>query len=54
MLAEYATFQSSNMIAFDKINAPRWEMILSGGIISIIGLSIGEIANLRKRKKKTK
>ena len=54
MLAEYATFQSSNMIAFDKINAPCWEMILSGGIISIIGLSIGEIANLRKRKKKTK
>ena len=54
MLAEYATFQSSNMIAFDKINAPRWEMILYGGIISIIGLSIGEIANLRKRKKKTK
>ena len=54
MLAEYATFQSSNMIAFDKINAPRWEMILSGGIISIIGLSIGEIANLCKRKKKVK
>ena len=54
MLAEYATFQSSNMIAFDKINAPRWEMILSGGIISIIGLCIGEIANLCKRKKKVK
>lgn len=50
MLAEYATFQSSNMIAFDKLNAPSWGMILAGAIISAIGLSIGEIANLCKRK----
>lgn len=53
MLAEYATFQSSNMIAFDKINAPSWEMILVGAIISIFGLSIGEIANLCRKKRKT-
>ena len=54
MLAEYATFQSSNMIAFDKLNAPSWGMILAGAIISAIGLSIGEIANLCKRKLKKK
>lgn len=53
MLAEYATFQSSNMIAFDKINAPSWGMILAGAIISIFGLSIGEIANLCRKKRKT-
>lgn len=52
MLAEYATFQSSNMIAFDKLNPPSWGMILAGAIISAIGLSIGEIANLCKRKLK--
>lgn len=54
MLAEYATFQSSNMIAFDKLNEPSWGMILAGAIISAIGLSIGEIANLCKRKLKKK
>ena len=51
MLAEYATFQCSNMIAFDKINTPSWGMILAGGVISAIGMSIGEIANLCKKKK---
>lgn len=50
MLAEYATFQCSNMIAFDKINTPSWGMILAGGVISAIGMSIGEIANLCKKK----
>ena len=50
MLAEYATFQCSNMIAFDKFNTPSWGMILAGGVISAIGMSIGEIVNLCKKK----
>ena len=52
MLAEYATFQCSNMIAFDKINTPSWGMILAGGVISAIGMSIGEIVDLCKKKKR--
>ena len=41
MLAEYATFSTANMIAFDKINVPHFGMILTGAIISIVGLGIG-------------
>ena len=50
MLAEYATFSSANMIAFQKINTPEWGMILSGAIISAIGLGIGSFVNLINRK----
>lgn len=41
MLAEYATFSASNMIAFSKINMPDWGMLVSGIIISLIGTGIG-------------
>lgn len=41
MLAEYATFSASNMIAFNKINMPEWGMLVSGAIISLIGTGIG-------------
>ena len=52
MLAEYATFQFSNMMAFDKINTPSWGMILAGSVISAIGMSIGEVVDLCKKNKR--
>ncbi len=48
MLAEYATFSTANMIAFDKINMPHFEIILVGAVISAIGLGIGTIVNHKK------
>lgn len=43
MLAEYATFSAANMAAFHKVNWPEFSMIITGGIISVIGMSIGVI-----------
>lgn len=50
MLAEYATFQFANMIAFNKINTPDWGMVFVGAAISAIGLGIGTVINHRKSK----
>ncbi|MGF6375712.1 transcriptional regulator with XRE-family HTH domain [Clostridiales Family XIII bacterium PM5-7] len=50
MLAEYATFSTANMIEFQKINTPDFFMILLGGIFSLIGLSIGSVAYLLKKR----
>ena len=41
MLAEYGTFKMANNIAFDKLNAPDWGMIVAGAIISAIGMLLG-------------
>lgn len=41
MLAEYATFRTANMIAFEKFNLPEFTMIPAGAIISLIGIGIG-------------
>lgn len=41
MLAEYATFNTANMIAFDKVNPPQLGMIPAGTIISLMGMGIG-------------
>lgn len=43
MLAEYATFSAANMISFDKLNSPSFELIFIGLIISLIGLSLGKL-----------
>lgn len=47
MLAEYATFSISNMIAnsFTKINVPQYELILIGAFISVIGVGIGSLVS---------
>lgn len=45
MLAEYGTFKMANNIAFDKLNAPDWGMIVVGAIISAIGMLIGSLFN---------
>ncbi len=51
MLSEYATFSAANTISFDKINMPEFGMILTGAIISAIGLAIGCLINRSKAKK---
>jgi len=43
MLAEYGTFKMANNIAANKINAPDWEMIVVGAIISTIGILLGSL-----------
>lgn len=54
MLAEYATFSTANMIAFDKINSPDWGMIVAGAIISLVGLGIGTAVYSIKQKRISK
>lgn len=41
MLAEYATFSIANMISFNKVNMPNFSMLITGIIISAIGMRIG-------------
>lgn len=50
MLAEYATFDLANMIAFSKINIPHLEMLAVGAACSLIGLGIGVAVKHRKCK----
>ncbi len=52
MLAEYSTFSLKNMLSFNKINMPSFELILVGGVISLIALGIGNIVYCMKSKKK--
>ena len=49
MLAEYATFNLANMVAFSKFNLPRPEYFLAGTVISAIGIAIGMLV-CRKNK----
>lgn len=51
MLAEYATFSAANMISFDKINMPRFALILIGAIISQVGLVAGTFINYVKKER---
>jgi hypothetical protein len=50
MLAEYGTFNITNMYAFDKVNLPRLEMLLIGDMISLIGLGIGTLIHKSRKK----
>lgn len=52
MLGEYATFSMANNVAFNKINVPEFGMILTGAIISLIGMGIGHLLYLRRGHKK--
>lgn len=49
MLAEYATFNLANMVAFSKFNLPRPEYFLAGVVISAIGIGIGTAVNKIKK-----
>ncbi len=51
MLAEYATFSLANMVAFQKVNAPRFTMIPVGAGISLCGLGLGSLlCRLRRQR----
>ena len=48
MLAEYGTFKMANNIAFNKLNAPDFGMIVAGAIISAIGMLVGSLWNKKR------
>lgn len=50
MLAEYATFSTANMVAFEKVNAPEFMMILYGAVIALGGLVVGKLMKGKKTK----
>lgn len=52
MFAEYATFSTLNMVAFDKVNAPQFGMIPIGTMISLAGMAIGHGIHYAASKKK--
>ena len=52
MLSDYGTFKISNNLAFDKLNAPQWSMLVIGTVISAIGMFLGSLANIRAKKRK--
>ena len=54
MLAEYGTFKMANNIAFDKLNAPDWGIIIAGAAISAIGMLLGSLWNIKRRKQSKK
>lgn len=54
MLAEYATFSTANMFAFDKMNMPQFWIMIIGTMISLFGLGIGSGINHLKFKEKIK
>lgn len=45
MLTEYATFSTANMIASNKFNIPDFGMMITGALISLLGLTIGFAIN---------
>lgn len=51
MLFEYTTYSLGNMLSFDKINMPDISLFLEYGVISLIGILLG---NLKKDKKHSK
>ena len=51
MLVDYTTFRLANMIYFDKLNIPDFSLIISGAILSYIGLIIGLFSVKSKPKK---
>lgn len=51
MLADYATFSLANMTSFSKFNLPDFGMIISGAVISYIGIVFGLISYKIKIKK---
>ena len=51
-LADYATFDLSNMIAFRQFNTPEISQILPGLLVSALGLAAGSLAALIASKRK--
>ena len=53
MVASYATFSLSNMLSFEKVNAPELEGMLPGILSAGLGMFVGSVIRLfvEKRKK---
>lgn len=49
MLGEYATFSMANNVTFNKVNAPEFSMIITGAVISIIGMGIGQLMYMNRK-----
>ncbi len=49
MLAEYATFSMANNVAFNKVNAPEFSMIIVGAVISLAAMGIGHLIHLKRK-----
>ncbi len=54
MLLEYATFSAKNMITFEKVNMPYFDLLIAGAAISFFGLILGKGILLLKRKLRLK
>lgn len=52
MLAEYTTISTANNLAFHKVNVPDFSMILSGFVMSLVGILSGMAVRYLKEKKK--
>lgn len=50
MLAEYATFRMANNLLFNKVNMPEISMTLTGAAISLIGMALGYLVFITKRR----
>ncbi len=50
MLGEYATFSMANNIAVNKVNVPQFSMIITGTVISLIGMAIGHLLYIKRNK----
>ena len=37
----FVAFKMTNNIAFNKLNAPEWGILVAGGILSAIGMLVG-------------
>lgn len=52
LLAEYATFDMANMLAFSKVNLPQFGLVFVGAISSAVGLCSGTVIPYAVVKKK--
>lgn len=50
MLAEYATFSMANNLAFGKVNMPEASMVPAGAAISLVGMALGYLVFVIRRR----
>lgn len=48
MLAEYGTFGISNNVAFGRLNAPEWGMLVAGAAVSVAGMMLGTLLDKKR------
>ncbi len=52
MLADYSTFCVANMVSFQRLRLPRWEMLLTGTLLSLLGIAVGGAVSFLFSKRK--